>query len=73
MTNYPNPAKKYIKIKKIEIGAEFEITNSIRQKLLSFETTIKEVSIDLTTFKSGFYTIKNSSSQGINTSKFIKN
>ncbi len=70
---YPNPAQEFIKITNLEIGSAIEIINSVGQKLVSFVTTAKDVSIDLTSFKSGFYTLKSTSNKEVRTSKFIKN
>ena len=70
---YPNPAQDYIKITNLEIGSAIEIINNVGQKLVSFVITTKDVSIDLTSFKSGFYTLKSTSNKEVRTSKFIKN
>ena len=70
---YPNPAKNELTVSNLAIGSHIEIINSLGQIVMTLETLHSATSIDITTLKSGFYTLKSSSNQEIRNSKFVKN
>jgi hypothetical protein len=70
---YPNPAKNELTVSNLAIGSHVEIINSLGQSVMTLETSHSQTSIDITTLKSGFYTLRNSSNQVIRNSKFVKN
>jgi hypothetical protein len=70
---YPNPAQNNLTISDLKIGSQIEIINSLGQIVLTIDVFSTEQSIDITSLKCGFYTLKSNSYLRIQTSKFVKN
>ena len=70
---YPNPAQNILNISDLKIGSQIEIINNLGQIVLKKDIFSSEQSIDITSLKCGFYTLKSNSDLRIQNTKFVKN
>ncbi|MGE0560678.1 MAG: T9SS type A sorting domain-containing protein [Flavobacteriales bacterium] len=69
---YPNPVVNSINVKNATVGSTVEIFNNLGQLVHTDVVRSNNLSIDVTGFDNGVYTIKNSSNDNVMTQSFVK-
>lgn len=69
---YPNPAVNTVAVKDAVVGSTIEIFNNLGQLVYSEIVRSNNVTINISEFNNGIYTIKNTSEDGVSSQSIVK-